>query len=209
VINITKKIKNLLDFLPEETERVRLCGIDEAGRGPLAGPLVMSGVILTARINGLDDSKKLTRERRERLYMRIMQRSRHHTVVIGADRIDEEGLSRCMRRALEEIVSVLRDEETVFLFDGNSTFGAAGIGTLTGADGKVAQVSAASIVAKVTRDRIMREQARLYPEYGFERHKGYGTAEHLEAIRRYGLCPIHRRSFRNGTEKEPEQPMLF
>ena len=207
MVNITKKVRNLLDFLPEETENLQLCGIDEAGRGPLAGPLVVAGVILERRINGLDDSKRLTEMFREQLFERILERSRHHIVIIGADRIDGDGLSRCMKRALEEIVEVLDGTETVFLFDGNTSFGVPGIGTLVGADGKVAQVSAASILAKVTRDRVMVEAARLYPEYGFEKHKGYGTAEHLEAIRRHGLCPIHRRSFRNGTE--PERPTLF
>jgi len=209
VVNISKKVRNLLDFLPEETEEFLLCGIDEAGRGPLAGPLVVAGVILERRVNGLADSKRLTEALREKLYGRILERSRHHIVVIEAERIDAEGLSRCMKWALEEIVGALREAGTIFLFDGNTAFGVPGIGTLVGADGKVPQVSAASILAKVTRDRIMCEAARLYPEYGFEKHKGYGTAEHLEAIRRYGLCPIHRRSFRNGTETEVEQPTLF
>jgi len=206
---MAKKIQNLLDFLPEETEKLQLCGIDEAGRGPLAGPLVVAGVVLDRRVNGLDDSKKLTEAVREKLFARIVERSRYHIVVIEAQRIDAEGLSRCMKSALEEIVGALRQEGTVFLFDGKTAFGVPGIGTLVGADGKVPQVSAASILAKVTRDRIMSEAARIYPEYGFERHKGYGTAEHLEAIRRYGLCPLHRRSFRNGTETEVEQPTLF
>jgi ribonuclease HII len=208
VVNITKKVKNLLDFLPEETENLQLCGIDEAGRGPLAGPLVVAGVILQRRINGLDDSKRLTEALREKLYERIVERSRYHIVVIEAGEIDGDGLSRSMRRALEEIVDALAGE-TFFLFDGNTSFGVPGIGTLVGADGKIPQVSAASILAKVTRDRIMIKAARLYPEYGFERHKGYGTAEHLEAIRRHGLCPIHRRSFRSGTETKGVRPTLF
>jgi len=195
VVNISKKIKNLLDFLPEEEENVVLCGIDEAGRGPLAGPLVVAGVILERRINGLDDSKKLTEEARERLFARIVERSRHHIVVIPSERIDAEGLSRCMRGALEEIVVALSGEGICFLFDGNTRFGVPELRTLVGADGKVPQVSAASILAKVTRDRLMMEAARAYPGYGFERHKGYGTRTHREAILRLGLSPIHRRSF--------------
>ncbi len=199
----------MLDFLPEELENGFLCGIDEAGRGPLAGPLVVAGVILKARINGLGDSKALTEEKRERLYPRILERSRHHLVVIEAGEIDERGLSRCMRRALEEIVARLGEPEVRFLFDGNSSFGVPGIATLVKADGKVPEVGAASILAKVTRDRLMVEYAARWPEYGFEKNKGYGTAAHLEAIRLHGLCPIHRRSFRNGTEREVGRPTLF
>jgi ribonuclease HII len=199
----------MLDFLPEELENTSLCGIDEAGRGPLAGPLVVAGVILEARINGLGDSKALTEEKRERLYPRILERSRHHLVVIEAAEIDERGLSRCMRRALEEIVGRLEGPEVRFLFDGNSAFGVPGIATLVKADGKVPEVGAASILAKVTRDRLMTAYAERWPEYGFEKHKGYGTAAHLEAIRRHGLCPIHRRSFRNGTERKAKPPTLF
>jgi ribonuclease HII len=209
VVNIAKKVKNLLDFLPEGSDEILLCGIDEAGRGPLAGPLVVAGVILDRRINGLADSKKLDAARRERLYERILERSRHHLVIVEAEEIDGEGLSRCMRRALEEIRSVMGEEGVAFLFDGHTAFGVSGIGTLVGADGKVPQVSAASILAKVTRDRIMERYAERWPEYGFETHKGYGTASHLEAIRRFGLCPIHRRSFRNGTQREAERPTLF
>jgi len=207
VINISKKVQNLLDFLPEEKGNLQLCGIDEAGRGPLAGPLVVAGVILEKRINGLGDSKVLTEEKREKLFPKILERSRHHLVVIDADRIDGWGISRCMRMALEEIVERLGGDGIRFLFDGNSAFGVPGIATLVKADGKVPQVGAASILAKVTRDRIMIGYDGRWPEYGFGRHKGYGTAEHLEAIQRYGLCPIHRRSFRNGTERE--QPRLF
>jgi len=206
---MTKKIKNLLDILPEDGENLELCGIDEAGRGPLAGPLVVAGVILTSRINGLDDSKRLSEAAREKLYEKILRRSRHHLVIIEARRIDEEGLSRCMRSALEEILEALAGKERVFLFDGNTTFGVPGLGTLVGADGKVPQVSAASILAKVTRDRIMVEAAARYPQYGFEKHKGYGTAAHREAIRLHGLSPLHRRSFCKNIEVQKEGGRLF
>ncbi|WP_456393698.1 ribonuclease HII [Nitratifractor sp.] len=209
MVNITKKIKNLLDFLPEETDCLELCGIDEAGRGPLAGPLVVAGVILSRQVNGLGDSKKLSPQRREILYERILQRSRYHLVVIGPDRIDGDGLSLCMKGALEEIMARLAGPEVVFLFDGNTRFGVSGLGTLVGADDAVPQVSAASILAKVHRDRIMEEAAKRYPGYGFEKHKGYGTVEHREAIRRLGLCPIHRRSFCEGILMTEEIPTLF
>ncbi len=206
VINQSKKVRNLFGNLPEE-EAFALCGIDEAGRGPLAGPLVVAGVILLQRINGLQDSKKLDAKRRERLYERILERSRHHLVVIEAAEIDGHGISWCLRKALEEIVAVLGGPGVRFLFDGNSRYGVREITTMVKADGKIREVSAASILAKVTRDRIMQEQAQIYPQYGFEQHKGYGTAEHLEAIERYGLCPIHRRSFH--VKKLAEEPTLF
>ncbi|WP_457607433.1 ribonuclease HII [Nitratifractor sp.] len=200
-------MQKLFDFASEEEDFV-LCGIDEAGRGPLAGPLVMAGVILLRRINGLHDSKALSEEKRERLFGRILERSRHHIVLFDHDAIDRDGLSLCLRRGLEEIRETLAVENVRFLFDGNSNFGVPGIVTLVKADATVREVSAASILAKVTRDRIMIEYATLYPQYGFEKHKGYGTTEHLEAIERYGYSPIHRRSFRLG-KNGLETPSLF
>jgi ribonuclease HII len=207
VVNITKKMKNLLDFLPRETENIRLCGIDEAGRGPLAGPLVVAGVILDGRINGLEDSKKLSEKTREKLYEKIMVRSRHHLVIFEAGQIDVDGLSVCLRRALEETVEHLGGDGIRFLFDGNSSYGVGRIHTMVKADAKIREVAAASILAKVTRDRIMLKYAEKYPGYGFEKHKGYGTREHIEAISRYGYSPVHRRSFR--IHSEDETPDLF
>jgi ribonuclease HII len=204
VVNHTKKVRNLF---ADGEESFTLCGIDEAGRGPLAGPLVVAGVILLRRINGLHDSKRLKPEEREKLYGRIVERSRYHLVIIEASRIDDWGISRCLRGALEEIVEVLGGAGVRFLFDGNSRYGVPGIATMVQADGKVKEVSAASILAKVTRDRIMESLARDYPEYGFEEHKGYGTSRHLRAIERYGYCPIHRRSFR--VKKFSKTPTLF
>jgi ribonuclease HII len=169
---------------------------------------VVAGVILLRRINGLRDSKKLDGRQRERLYERILERSRYHLVVIEAAEIDGHGISWCLRKALEEIVAVLGGPGVRFLFDGNSRYGVMEITTMVKADGKVREVSAASILAKVTRDRIMEEQARIYPQYGFEHHKGYGTAEHLEAIERHGPCPIHRRSFHVKKLSDGE-PTLF
>ncbi len=206
---MTKKMKNLFDFDENSEDDFTLCGIDEAGRGPLAGPLVVAGVILQRRINGLGDSKVLTEKRRESLYDRILERSRFHLVVTDNDAIDGDGLSACLRRSLEEIVSVLGGEGVRFLFDGNSGYGVPGIRTLVKADAKVREVGAASILAKVTRDRIMLRYAEEFPGYGFEHHKGYGTKEHLEAIERLGYCPIHRRSFRIRRTEQTEQGNLF
>jgi len=181
-----------------------LCGIDEAGRGPLAGPLVIAGVVLENRVEGLADSKKLSEARREKLYDLIVASSRCHIVLFEHWQIDAEGISACLRDGLEQIKSSLQGY--AYLYDGNTSFGVAQIETMVKADAKIAEVSAASIVAKVTRDRIMNEHALLYPEYRFDKHKGYGTKAHIEAIRRYGRCAIHRKSF---WVKQLDEPTLF
>lgn len=171
-----------------------LCGIDEAGRGPIAGPLVMAGVILLAPVAGLADSKKLTEKKRESLFDEIKAKSRHRIVRFEAEQIDANGISHCLAEGLKAIMRSIGEAD--FLFDGNSTFGVQGLRTMVKADAAVPEVSAASILAKVTRDREMIEMAAAFPGYGFESHKGYGTAAHIDAIRRYGYCEIHRRSFR-------------
>ena len=172
----------------------KLCGIDEAGRGPLAGDLVMAGCILNASVDGLNDSKKLTAKKREFLYEKIVQNATFHIVKFSSLKIDEDGISKCLHNGLKEIIANMPTEE--FLFDGNSTFGVDGLQTMVKADGKVAEVSAASILAKVTHDRDILKEAKKYPEYEFEKHKGYGTARHIELIKKYGYCPIHRRTYK-------------
>ena len=181
-----------------------LCGIDEAGRGPLAGPLVMAGVVLYRPIDGLTDSKQLTEKRREQLYETIIGDTAYHIVVFDAAMIDEKGISACLISGLKEIMRAVTADD--YLFDGNTTFGIRGLRSQIKADINVAEVSAASILAKVTRDRIMIEMGKNYPAYGFEKHKGYGTKAHIEAIRENGLSPIHRKSFKI---KSLEQPSLF
>jgi len=171
-----------------------LCGIDEAGRGPLAGSLVIAGVILQRAVEGLMDSKTLTEKQRERLYPQIMENSLAHIVSFSAAEVDTLGISQCMTRGLNAIVKRLG--ECDYLFDGNSTFGVEGIRTMVKADSKVLEVSAASILAKVTHDREMLLFADQYPQYGFEKHKGYGTKAHMEALAKYGRCRHHRKSFR-------------
>lgn len=173
---------------------MKLCGIDEAGRGPLAGPLVMAGVILHDVISGLNDSKKLSEKKREGLYEEIIANSTYHIARFDAVQIDEIGISACLASGLREIMHNIGEAD--YLFDGNSTFGVNGLRTLIKADATVPEVSAASILAKVTRDREMIKLSSLYPQYGFEGHKGYGTASHVEAIRQYGHCTIHRKSFK-------------
>ncbi len=172
----------------------KLCGIDEAGRGPLAGDLVMAGCVLHRFIEGLDDSKKLTPKKRELLYEQIVQNATYHVVKFSAKEIDEDGISLCLKRGLEEIMKNLPSVE--YLFDGNTSFGVRGLATMVQADGKVPEVSAASILAKVTHDRDIVELAKKYPEYGFEKHKGYGTALHVEMIKKHGYSEVHRKSYK-------------
>ena len=183
-----------------------LCGIDEAGRGPLAGSLVMAGVVLGASMEdaGLMDSKKLTEKKREALYEMIVKNTRFHIVSFSAAEIDIWGLSKCLQKGLQSIQEHL--PQCDYLFDGNSTFGAKQVNTMVKADEKIAEVSAASILAKVTRDREMKALAKKYPQYGFEKHKGYGTREHIQALRTHDRCEVHRRTFRI---KELDELSLF
>ncbi|MBT8343197.1 MAG: ribonuclease HII [Sulfurovum sp.] len=171
-----------------------LCGIDEAGRGPLAGSLVIAGVVLKKPIEGLMDSKKLTEKKREALYPLVIENSEYHIVSFSAKEVDDMGISKCIQSGLQSIQKHLSEVE--YLFDGNSTFGVDNITTMIKADTKVAEVSAASILAKVTHDREMIEMAKEYPEYGFEKHKGYGTKAHMEALLKYDRCEVHRKTFR-------------
>lgn len=171
-----------------------LCGIDEAGRGPIAGPLCFAGCILTGEVKGLNDSKKLTEKKRETLFDEVVQNSIYHIVWHSAKEIDELGISACIKRSLIEIKSVISADR--YLFDGNSRFGVDGLETMVKADAQVMEVMAASILAKVSRDRLMMQMDGKYPQYGFASHKGYGTAAHIEAIRAHGLSEIHRESFR-------------
>jgi len=178
-----------------------LCGIDEAGRGPLAGSLVIAGVVLKKPIEGLMDSKKLTEKKREALYPIVIENSAYHIVSFSAKEIDEMGISKCLQVGLQSIQKHLTEVE--YLFDGNSSFGVENISTMVKADTKVAEVSAASILAKVTHDREMIEMAKKYPEYGFEKHKGYGTKAHIEALLKYDRCEMHRKTFRVKGLDEP------
>lgn len=171
-----------------------LCGIDEAGRGPLAGDLVMAGCILNSHVDGLNDSKKLSEKKRELLYELIVEASTYHIVKFSPKEIDDHGISLCLKRGLQKIMKNLTCEE--YLFDGNSNYGVTGLPTMIKADGKVAEVSAASILAKVTHDRDILQEAKKYPEYQFDKHKGYGTALHVEMIKKHGYCEIHRRSYK-------------
>jgi len=189
-----------------ENYHTNLCGIDEAGRGPFAGPLVVAGVILKKELQELDDSKKLTEKKRKKLFDIIKENSIHHIVFTSAKEIDELGLSICLQNSIKEIMKNLDAQQ--YLMDGNTAFGIANLQYLIKADAQIKEVSAASILAKVSRDRYMCEISSSYPQYSFEKHKGYGTKAHIEAIVTYGYSDIHRRSFKikqlkNITIKEP------
>jgi len=172
----------------------KLCGIDEAGRGPFAGPLVVAGVLLKKDIDGLNDSKKLTEKKRESLFDTIKENSIFHIVFSSNQEIDEFGLSICLQNSIKEIMKTIKT--TDYLMDGNTTFGIENLECLIKADDKIEEVSAASILAKVSRDRYMKEIASKYPQYGFEKHKGYGTKAHTDAIKIYGYSELHRKSFK-------------
>lgn len=181
-----------------------LCGIDEAGRGCLAGPLVVAGAVLKQSVTGLNDSKVLSEKERERLFEILQTASEHKIVFCDNAMVDKKGLSACLKYAIETIKAHFSNCD--ILMDGNCTFGVQGITTMVKADAKVPEVSAASILAKVSRDRYMVAMAPLYPQYGFEGHKGYGSANHIKAIQAHGYCTLHRQSFKI---KSLIQPSLF
>ena len=177
-----------------ENYEKNLCGIDEAGRGPIAGPLVVAGAILNEPIDELNDSKKLTEKKREKLFDIIKDKCEFHIVFKSAEDIDSFGISKCLSDSIKEIMKKLSAKQ--YLMDGNTAFGISNLNYLIKADGLIDEVSAASILAKVSRDRYMCEIAKDYPEYLFEKHKGYGTKAHIEAIKENGYSKLHRRSFK-------------
>ena len=174
-------------------------GLDEAGRGPLAGPVVAAAVLLPDDFDrkGLNDSKQLVAEERERLFGRIKNGARWEVSIVDAEEIDALNILRASMEAMRRAYFALNCVGSVVLVDGNQSPPgiSAPIRTVVKGDGKFASIAAASIVAKVTRDRLMIEMAQMYPEYGFDTHFGYPTPAHLETLKRYGPCPIHRRSF--------------
>lgn len=176
-----------------------VCGIDEAGRGPLAGPVCAGAVILPPELEipGLNDSKKLTDKKRRALYDEITRQAVAWAVCMVDEKvIDEINILQATFRAMAGALAGLKTVPDFVLVDGNRD-PELGIATQTvvKGDARSANVAAASILAKVTRDRFMEQQAERYPQYGFEIHKGYGTKAHYAALREYGPCPIHRQSF--------------
>ena len=182
-----------------------VCGIDEAGRGPLAGPVVAGAVILPddCEILFLNDSKKLSEKKREALYAEIEEKAVAWSVgIVGPDVIDEINILQATYEAMRIAVSKLGTKPGILLNDA-VTIPELDLPqiAIVGGDAKSLSIAAASIMAKVTRDRMMAEYDSLFPEYGFAKHKGYGTAVHIAAIRAHGPCPIHRSTFiRNFTK---------
>ncbi len=176
-----------------------ICGIDEAGRGPLAGPVVAGAVILPedCEILFLNDSKKLSEARREALYPEIQEKAAAWAVgITGWERIDEINILQATYEAMREAIHRLSLQPDLLLNDAVTIPEVAipQVPIIKG-DAKSVSIAAASILAKVTRDHLMMEYDKIYPEYGFAKHKGYGTAEHIAAIKKYGPCPIHRQTF--------------
>ena len=177
-----------------------ICGIDEAGRGPLAGPVVAAAVVLPkeCEILGLNDSKKLSPARREALYKEIREKAVSFGVgVVSPGVIDEINILQATYEAMRQAVSALTVSPDRFLNDAVVIPGieAERQVSIVKGDAKSVSIAAASILAKVERDHMMEAYDGLYPQYGFARHKGYGTKAHMEAIRAFGMCPIHRRTF--------------
>ncbi len=177
-----------------------VCGVDEAGRGPLAGPVCAAAVILPPdlEIEGLNDSKKLTDKRRRALYDVITDQAIAYGIAFAREQeIDEINILQATFLAMRRAVEQLAIKPDLSLVDGNREpdFGAIPIKTIIKGDSLSASIAAASILAKVTRDRYMEEQDKIYPQYGFALHKGYGTQAHYAALREFGACPLHRRTF--------------
>ena len=192
-----------MDYTYEINARQRgfnaVCGVDEAGRGPLAGPVYAAAVILPegCEIEGLNDSKKLSEKKREQLFDVITEKAIAYSIqMVDAQTIDDINILQATFLAMRRAVESLDPKPDIALIDGN---GKPGLvieeRTVVKGDAKSVSIAAASILAKVTRDRYMLEADKKYPEYGFAKHKGYGTKLHYEAIREHGICPEHRRTF--------------
>ena len=188
-----------------------VCGVDEAGRGPVAGPVCAAAVILPAGIviEGLNDSKKLSEKKREKLFDEITANALAWSVSLVDERvIDEINILQATYRAMKQAVDGLTRPAGFVYVDGNRSQGLEQPHEcVVSGDAKIPSVAAASIIAKVTRDRLMRQFAEQYPQYGFEKHKGYETKAHDEALLEHGPCPIHRMTFlKKFYEKHPDAP---
>lgn len=176
-----------------------VAGVDEAGRGPLAGPVFAAAVVMSEDkyIPDIKDSKKLSEKKRELIYDYIIENADFYAVAsVDEGEIDEINILNATHKAMNKAVSDLKIKPDYVLIDGNSIKNMdIPHETVVKGDAKVACIAAASILAKVSRDRYIRELADKFPEYNFAKHKGYGTAEHVSALKKYGPCPIHRRSF--------------
>ena len=195
-LNTLKEIENNM-----HQEGIKyICGIDEAGRGPLAGPVVVAAVIMPedSMIEGVNDSKKVSEKKREALYDQILNEAIAYGVgIIDQKEIDEINILNATKKGLTTAVKELKVRPDRIIVDALDKIDTDGIPytPIIKGDAKCYSIAAASIIAKVTRDRIMREWDEIYPQYGFEKHKGYGTKAHIDAIKEYGPTPLHRKSF--------------
>ena len=193
------RLEGMLEHEKKYQAAAFVCGVDEAGRGPLAGPVVAGAVILPKdlKILYLNDSKKLTEKRREELYLEIQEKAFSWNVgIVGPDVIDQINILQATYEAMRQAVGGLSVKPDVLL---NDAVVIPGLSMhqekIIHGDAKSLSIAAASVMAKVTRDHMMMEYDKLFPEYGFGKNKGYGTAVHIQALREYGPCPIHRRTF--------------
>ncbi len=180
-----------------------VCGVDEAGRGPLAGPVCAAAVILPydCEIEGLNDSKKLTEKKREALFPVICEKALAYSVAFASvDEIEELNILRATYLAMNRAISGLQTAADFAIIDGNRVPDGITIDceTVVKGDAKSMSIAAASVLAKVSRDRLLLEYDEKYPQYNFKKHKGYGTKEHYDAIKEHGICEIHRKSFLKG-----------
>lgn len=196
-----QKLKEIEEQIYNKNSTINyICGIDEAGRGPLAGPVVVASVIMprNSMIEGVNDSKKVSEKRREELFEKIINEAISYGVgIVDHKEIDEINILNATKKGLTISLKELKVKPELILVDalkGIDTLGIPYTSIIKG-DALCYSISCASIIAKVTRDRIMRQWDEIYPLYGFEKHKGYGTAIHIQAIKENGPCPIHRRSF--------------
>ncbi len=202
--NINKKEKPVIDWLKYENECIEngykvICGVDEAGRGPLAGPVCAAAVILENGdiIEGVNDSKKLSEKKREELFDVIINRCKSYGIAYASEQeIDEINILKASLLAMKRAVEKLDIKPDVALIDGNRLpdLNIPSKAIIKG-DANSISIACASILAKVSRDRLMRKIDKKYPEYKFEKHKGYGTKLHVELIKEHGISPIHRKSF--------------
>ena len=201
-----EKEEERLHLLKEEEEKLYntglnyICGIDEAGRGPLAGPVVVGAAILPKNsfIEGVNDSKKVSEKKREILYEKITEEAIAWSVgIIDQKMIDEVNILNATKLGVTESLTKLKKKPELILVDALQNMDTLGINykSIIKGDAKCYCIAAASVIAKVTRDRIMRQWDEVFPEYGFAKHKGYGTKTHIEAIKQYGICPLHRKTF--------------
>ncbi len=188
--------QNLFDF-DRNFNLSAIAGVDEAGRGPLAGPVVAACCILPldCMIDGINDSKKLSEPKREKLYCEITASAFFKVSVIPQEVIDEINILRATKRAMAECIENMPVKPELVLIDAVDVKVSVPIKSIIKGDAQSYNIAAASIIAKVTRDRLMRDYDNLYPQYGFAKNKGYGTKEHIEALKKCGPCPLHRKSF--------------